>query len=577
MARHLRNDFLLDTGSIDSCEVAPADGATVTGGHFASAPAADPSPVIHPLIAQEPSRPLPSKPAHLDPAFEDYSTPTHFKPGVLDVKERAVPSAPAHFVTETRVATARHYAPNADRFIEPSHFATGAQLLMEAAEEVAAEDAEIAAKAAADQKAAAERSAAKKAATVKKTEAKAAVKVDGPSTQELPVTRPTAEAKTKLPVKTVKPVAKTEKRTCDTFPPQTWEKVATSKKMSARKPVVPNRKPLSPGLTHEDERWLSTLLDAFDSLELDSALNGANEVIAELDSALRGLDEPPIAVEEPVAVDPWLIGAIPNSLAGFELGEPVGFTANPELDEWMDRPVLERLKPQPENRPRTRRQLAQSGANLVVALALTYMTFAGHSAQQPVNTDDLASASTDHPGGAAASRGGTFVSTPTPTPVKLVADQGTPSPSTTTTAAPKASSRIGNPLPGGKFTSPFGKRVDPVTKVRQLHAGLDFSASTGTDIHAAADGKVTKAGWQSGYGNYTCIDHGSEGGKALSTCYGHQSKISVKVGQTVKRGDVIGKVGSTGQSTGPHLHFEIRFDGTAVDPKPYIDSANAAA
>ncbi len=99
-----------------------------------------------------------------------------------------------------------------------------------------------------------------------------------------------------------------------------------------------------------------------------------------------------------------------------------------------------------------------------------------------------------------------------------------------------------------------------------MHFGQDFAIKTGTPIKAAAGGTVTKAGWSSGYGNYTCIDHGG----GLSTCYAHQSKISVKVGQTVAQGQVIGLVGNTGRSTGSHLHFEVRVNGAAVNPSKYI-------
>jgi murein DD-endopeptidase MepM/ murein hydrolase activator NlpD len=87
---------------------------------------------------------------------------------------------------------------------------------------------------------------------------------------------------------------------------------------------------------------------------------------------------------------------------------------------------------------------------------------------------------------------------------------------------------------------------------------------------AAAGGRVTQAGWAGGYGNYTCIDHGLVGGARLSTCYGHQQAILVAPGQQVTAGQVIGRVGSTGASTGPHLHFEVRLGGRPVDPLPWI-------
>jgi murein DD-endopeptidase MepM/ murein hydrolase activator NlpD len=129
--------------------------------------------------------------------------------------------------------------------------------------------------------------------------------------------------------------------------------------------------------------------------------------------------------------------------------------------------------------------------------------------------------------------------------------------------------RLGRPL-SGRLTSPFGTRFDPYYHVWQLHAGVDLAAPIGTPILAAADGRVSRAGWYGGYGNSTCIDHGRADGQRLSTCYGHQSKLLVSPGQRVRAGQVIGLVGSTGASTGPHLHFEVRLGGRPVDPLPWI-------
>ncbi len=112
----------------------------------------------------------------------------------------------------------------------------------------------------------------------------------------------------------------------------------------------------------------------------------------------------------------------------------------------------------------------------------------------------------------------------------------------------------------GTFTSPFGSRWG------RLHAGIDIAAPIGTPIRAADGGRVAIAGSVSGYGNYTCIQHSN----SLSTCYGHQSSIAVKVGQTVTKGQVIGLCGNTGRSTGPHLHFEVRVNGTPQDPMGYL-------
>jgi murein DD-endopeptidase MepM/ murein hydrolase activator NlpD len=99
-----------------------------------------------------------------------------------------------------------------------------------------------------------------------------------------------------------------------------------------------------------------------------------------------------------------------------------------------------------------------------------------------------------------------------------------------------------------------------------MHEGIDLGAAYGTPIHAAADGVVVYCGWMEGYGNLTVIDHGG----GIATAYGHQSSISVGCNQRVTQGEVIGAVGSTGHSTGPHLHFEVRVNGTPVDPLGYL-------
>jgi murein DD-endopeptidase MepM/ murein hydrolase activator NlpD len=112
----------------------------------------------------------------------------------------------------------------------------------------------------------------------------------------------------------------------------------------------------------------------------------------------------------------------------------------------------------------------------------------------------------------------------------------------------------------GPVTSPFGWRWG------RMHEGIDIGVSYGTPIHAAASGTVLYCGWESGYGNLTVIDHGGN----LATAYGHQSSIVVSCGQQVGQGDVIGYVGSTGHSTGPHLHFEVRVNGSPVDPMGYL-------
>lgn len=118
----------------------------------------------------------------------------------------------------------------------------------------------------------------------------------------------------------------------------------------------------------------------------------------------------------------------------------------------------------------------------------------------------------------------------------------------------------------GTITSPFGWRSNPFGGAPDFHQGLDIAAPTGTTVTAAATGTVILAQWYGGYGNYILIDHGG----GYSTGYGHLSAIYVSVGQKVKRGQAIGAVGSTGQSTGPHLHFEVRIHGKPVDPAPRL-------
>jgi murein DD-endopeptidase MepM/ murein hydrolase activator NlpD len=134
-----------------------------------------------------------------------------------------------------------------------------------------------------------------------------------------------------------------------------------------------------------------------------------------------------------------------------------------------------------------------------------------------------------------------------------------------------AGGRLLMPVDGWK-SSNFGYRYDPFYRVWQLHAGTDFAAPHGMPIHAAANGRVVRAGWDGGYGNYTCLDHGHFDGVDFMTCYGHQSAILVDVGEWVHRGDVIGRVGTTGASTGNHLHFETRFDGVPRNPLKYLPS-----
>jgi len=123
------------------------------------------------------------------------------------------------------------------------------------------------------------------------------------------------------------------------------------------------------------------------------------------------------------------------------------------------------------------------------------------------------------------------------------------------------------PAPGYyTITSEYGMRLHPILKIYRSHSGLDIGAPTGADIIAANDGVVIKSTYMSSYGNVIMIDHGG----GVVTVYAHGSELVAKLGDTVKRGDVILKCGSTGWSTGPHVHFEIRINGKTIDPFPYI-------
>jgi murein DD-endopeptidase MepM/ murein hydrolase activator NlpD len=119
---------------------------------------------------------------------------------------------------------------------------------------------------------------------------------------------------------------------------------------------------------------------------------------------------------------------------------------------------------------------------------------------------------------------------------------------------------------GKRISSLYGNRIHPITGRRRFHDGLDIAANHGNGVYAYTDGKVVQAGWNGGYGNCVLVDHGN----GLKTRYGHLSKISVRVGQRVKTGERIGAVGSTGNSTGPHLHFEVIKWGRTQNPLNYL-------
>jgi murein DD-endopeptidase MepM/ murein hydrolase activator NlpD len=124
------------------------------------------------------------------------------------------------------------------------------------------------------------------------------------------------------------------------------------------------------------------------------------------------------------------------------------------------------------------------------------------------------------------------------------------------------------PIPYGRLVSPYGNRIDPLSGNVGFHPGLDISAAQGTPILAPAAGTVLIAGDEGGYGNAVVLDHGD----SLATLYGHMVAVAVVPGQQVAAGDVIGYVGSTGLSTGPHLHFEVRLHGATIDPLPTLKS-----
>ncbi|HEX4041295.1 MAG TPA: M23 family metallopeptidase, partial [Xanthobacteraceae bacterium] len=119
-------------------------------------------------------------------------------------------------------------------------------------------------------------------------------------------------------------------------------------------------------------------------------------------------------------------------------------------------------------------------------------------------------------------------------------------------------------------TSPFGVRMDPFLHQPAMHTGIDIRGEPGEAVHATAAGRITIAGWDGGYGNLVEIDHGH----GLATRYGHLSQIDVHVGDEVRIGQTIGLIGSTGRSTGPHLHYETRINGDAVNPEKFLAAGN---
>ncbi len=129
------------------------------------------------------------------------------------------------------------------------------------------------------------------------------------------------------------------------------------------------------------------------------------------------------------------------------------------------------------------------------------------------------------------------------------------------------------PVDAMALTSSFGTRSDPFNGRRARHNGIDIPGPIGTPIYATADGMVGRAQWLGGYGNYAEIEHGN----GIETRYGHMSRLNVTPGQRIRRGDIVGYMGSTGRSTGSHLHYEVRIAGAPVDPTPFVTDNSVMA
>jgi murein DD-endopeptidase MepM/ murein hydrolase activator NlpD len=122
----------------------------------------------------------------------------------------------------------------------------------------------------------------------------------------------------------------------------------------------------------------------------------------------------------------------------------------------------------------------------------------------------------------------------------------------------------------GRITSPYGNREHPTSGKDEFHSGIDIAADPGRPVRATADGIVSFAGWSGGNGNLIVLEHGFK----YSTFYGHNKSVAVKVGQRVKRGDIISYIGSTGNSTGPHVHYEVWQEGRPINPIKYLEAGS---
>lgn len=197
---------------------------------------------------------------------------------------------------------------------------------------------------------------------------------------------------------------------------------------------------------------------------------------------------------------------------------------------------------------------------------------AGSSIRSDLFADALADAVANAGGiglGAQLTAGLPAAPTPSPRPVPHLVPLAPPT--TTSTLSGVDLSRL--VAGGGRITSGFGTRIDPIHHQPSMHPGVDVSAVEGTPILAAASGVVRRAGVRGGYGNAIEVDHG----EGLSTLYGHASQLLVQEGERVEKGQAIARVGSTGRSTGPHLHFEVRVGGSPTDPVQALKASPARA
>ncbi|MGJ5041294.1 MULTISPECIES: M23 family metallopeptidase [unclassified Bradyrhizobium] len=311
-------------------------------------------------------------------------------------------------------------------------------------------------------------------------------------------------------------------------------------------------------------------------LKRQSALEGRATALGSMPDITGSIRAPARA---PVAIEPPSAPATPKPSP---ISDTVIFTAPPDREARLESrsPVMANAQPNPSTKlagvdnvlTRLTRSLDQVEARQIAMLSSAEETLESKLRRmRGVITDlglDMGQLEAAAPKGG---MGGPFV------PVKLGAESGPFERQlyriSITRAQVEKMNRTLSLVPYRKpvigeveFTSGFGVRSDPFLGRPAMHTGLDFRAATGDPVRVTANGKVVNAGWAGGYGRMVEVDHGN----GLSTRYGHLSEINVKIGQHVKIGDIIGEVGSTGRSTGPHLHYETRIDGEAVDPQKFL-------